>query len=215
MAQELTLRRSESNRQVAIEEVASRIARELKKGVGSSRDSLLSHVAVGAALIEFKELTPHGEFIHQIGVRFGLQKQWSARLMKLSVEWPNIRKAIEWAEATGQMTRSEYSVDGAFALLAKWRYETAEDEPGSPRPRGSDHRRPQHDAVKPVNLLQFLLMALAALAHARARILLLEAEVERLKSEAFVNVHPTHTANQPEKSRDWTFENPGLGVPSE
>ena len=80
------------------------------------------HFEIGCHLIELKKLVPHGSFEREVQRRLGFKKGWRARLMKLAEERPNIMMALEYAKANNQLTRTEYSVDGALALLKRWQH---------------------------------------------------------------------------------------------
>lgn len=95
-----------------------RIARD------AGKDSLAAFANIGRDLLDAKEAigpTPRGAFGTWCEANFPFSKEWRARLMKLAGDWKAIRAAVVWAESKGQVLgRKEYSVDGAFALLADY-----------------------------------------------------------------------------------------------
>jgi Protein of unknown function (DUF3102) len=93
--------------------------RKTKLASDCSLEALTIHFEIGGHLIELKKLVPHGSFEREVQRRLGFKKGWRARLMKLAEERPSIIKALEWAEANNQLTRTEFSVDGALALLKR------------------------------------------------------------------------------------------------
>ena len=76
---------------------------------------------IGGHLREAKRILPHGDFGREVKARLGFERQWSARLVQLHEEWPDVSKAIEWAKSENRLTRSELGVDRALALVAEWR----------------------------------------------------------------------------------------------
>jgi hypothetical protein len=179
-----------SNIDAVKEAISDRITRNLKVATGSSFDSLHAHWHVSQGLEELKSHLPRRTFGDYVEKHFGLKKQWRCRLMKLGKEWPHVLTAIEWAKAKGEITRSEFSVDGALALVAKWRRDecgyasaaTSSSSAGRNRrsrsPGGTDNS---------IDLLPLLILSLAALKQARAHILFLEAEIERLNRSGVAN----------------------------
>lgn len=96
---------------------------------------------------------------------------------------------IDWQPSNSEaaITRSEYSVDGALALLTNWRRKTANGGDssrcvggnscdGSFVPKGTIHKGKLIEYLK-----QFIMVLLLELLRARQQIAFLESEVERLK----------------------------------
>ena len=113
-----------SNSETVVEAIFREASRKLRSVSGKSFDALKVHAEVGQSLAELKKHFGHGQFGREVEVRLGLTRQWRARVMKVGEEWPNIMTAIEWAKANNRVTRSEYSVDGALALLKEWQAAT-------------------------------------------------------------------------------------------
>jgi hypothetical protein len=111
------------NSEAIVEAIFKDTRRKLRSISGKSFDALKASAEVGPGLTELKKHLGRGRFGHEVEARLGITRQWCARLMKLGEEWPEITAAIEWAKAGNRLTRSEYSVDGALALLKEWRRE--------------------------------------------------------------------------------------------
>ena len=171
--------------------------RDLRSATGNSFDALKTHARVGGRLIRLKEHLGHGNFEREVEARLGLKKQWRARLMKVDREWPNIMAAIEWAKASQRLTRSEFSVDGALALLAAWRREVVDgDKSGLGTQTIYDDGFVVSENTNKKELINYLryfkwfvLVLLFELLRARKRIAFLESEVERLSEAAHADAH--------------------------
>jgi hypothetical protein len=176
----------QSNAAPVVDAIYDNIRLSLQAGTGSSFESLKAHARVGQGLIDLKEHLRPRNFGREVEGRFGLKKQWRARLMKLADRWGDVLAAIELAKTTGQMTRSEYSVDGALALIAaRHRQETDGADDGA-----SDNGavpKSSRRAAKPIDLLRLLLLTLTELARAHAHIRVLESEIERLSGSRTVS----------------------------
>jgi hypothetical protein len=117
--------------------------------------------------------------------------------MKVDREWPNIMAAIEWAKASQRLTRSEFSVDGALALLAAWRRQVVNSDKSGPDTQtiyddgfvvGDNTNK--KELINYLRYLKwFVLVLLFELLRARKRIAFLESEVERLSEAAHVDAH--------------------------
>ncbi len=89
--------------------------------------SLTAYRQIGAALKITKEAMSGvcGSFGKWAQDNFGFSKQWRTRLMRLDTEWANFGIARAWAEVEGTLTGGrEFSVDGALALIERWRCAT-------------------------------------------------------------------------------------------
>ncbi|GEO16064.1 hypothetical protein [Microvirga aerophila] len=86
-----------------------------------SEASLRNYKAVGEALIEAKTLRPNG-YLKWAKAHLDIGKQWCANLVFLALNWLDYEQARSWAEAEGQpLGRKEFGVDGAVALIKKYR----------------------------------------------------------------------------------------------
>jgi hypothetical protein len=117
------------NREAAHADIADRIRIAADRAHRSGLDTLLAFRDIGKALHEAKEAIgsiPRGAFgqwAEENGC--GFSKEWRARLMLLASEWQEFETAMRWAEARGRkLGRTEFSVDGAIALLREWRQAT-------------------------------------------------------------------------------------------
>ena len=159
------------------------IKSKLKSTTGSSFATLQVNMELGCDLIKLKPHFLHGDFGGYVKNEFKMSRQWSSRLMKLGFAWPEVLQAIEWAKKADEMDRSEWSVDGALKLFAKWNRHIKSGGPDAATSSspGEATSRPQDGSAETLNPLD-LLMALwaAALAQARAHIRSLEAEIEWL-----------------------------------
>jgi hypothetical protein len=89
-----------------------------------SEESLLNYKAVGEVLIEAKALRPKG-YLAWAKEHLDIGKQWCANLVFLATNWPEYEQARSWAEEKGEILgRKEYGVDGAVALVKRYRKET-------------------------------------------------------------------------------------------
>ena len=181
-----TLAWQQSNSETAIDAHFDAAARKKQFASSNSFGALIAHAEVGGHLIELKKLLCHGYFEREVATRLGIKRQWSARLMKLAQDLPNILKAIEWAKVTGRLTRSEYSVEGALALLALWQRKTPSGS-GNAGPAGENSSGSSFvpkETIKKAKLIeylkQFIMLLLLELLRARRRIAFLEFEIERL-----------------------------------
>jgi hypothetical protein len=173
-----------NNSTTTCEAITAKIKCDLQVATGCSFDSLKTHAEIGAGLNQLKCIIPHGDFGRYVETHLRLKKQWRVRLMKLAAEWTDVLKAFEWAGAMGLMIRSEFSVDGALALLGKWRQRDVEDQ--SQPPKRPSHQSPRES--KSVTLLEVLFFTLGELERARAQIRFLEAELERLNGGNVINL---------------------------
>ena len=164
-----------NNAQVAVEAGFAQLKRSLLNATASGHESLEAYREAGQALIRLKDILPHGRFIKEVGARVHCTKQWSARLMKLAREWPDIMKAFDAAKTAGRtLGRSEFSVDGALAFVAKWRRNTGANSEST---RRSGTRHSSAKAQESEALRQQLFATQFELGRARARIRALEAEL--------------------------------------
>jgi hypothetical protein len=113
-----------SNNEAFLAGCKDNILSNLRIASGAGKESLTAFAQIGQDLLEAKEAighTPRGAFGTWCEANFPFSKEWRARLMKLAGDWKAIRAAMAWAESKGQVLgRKEYSVDGAFALLADY-----------------------------------------------------------------------------------------------
>ena len=100
----------------------------------SSEQSLDEHRAIGEALLKAKPLVRRG-YLKWAKEKFGFSKQWCARLTKLAVSWDDCLTARSWAEEQGQLPGNEFSVDGALALIRRWKVETSEPRSIADKPK--------------------------------------------------------------------------------
>ena len=116
--------------ETAVEAIAYTILERLPRAQKSSEQSLDEHRAIGEALLRAKPLIRRG-YLNWAKERFGFSKQWCARLTKVAETWDDCVKARSWAEEQGHAVNSGYSVDGALALVRKWKSATL------PAPQGN------------------------------------------------------------------------------
>jgi hypothetical protein len=171
-----------SNSQAEIGARRAVVTRALESATSSSWEGLHAHKSAGAGLIQLKEVVPHGQFRREVETRVQISKQWAAKLMQLHRCWPQIEDAFAWAQSSGQsLSRTEFSVDGALALLRKWERRNDADAEPPPLSRGQARaRQTSRDEIE--DLKRQLREALAQLDAARERIRALEAEIYRPKS---------------------------------
>jgi hypothetical protein len=178
-----------SNTLAEIEAICAGVLSSLHSGTNSSWESLQAHCQAGIGLMRLKEMLPHGQFLNEVKTRFGIGKQWSASLMKLAHDWDDIEHAVTWARESGPLS---LSVDGALALVKKWRQamsgDIADDTPAPEPQRGAAGIRRMSKIEE--ELRQQLEATQAELMQANARIRFLETEIARLQSQ----VHPATEA---------------------
>lgn len=113
-----------SNNEAFLTGCKEAILANLRLASGAGKESLSAFAQIGRDLLEAKDAigpAPRGAFGAWCEANFPFSKEWRARLMKLAGDWKAIRAAMVWAESKGQVLgRKEYSVDGAFALLADY-----------------------------------------------------------------------------------------------
>jgi hypothetical protein len=129
-----------------------------------------------------KKLSGHGNFEREVEKRLGIKKQWRARLMKVGKEWSHIMTAIQWAKAENRITRPEYSVDGALALLKEWQREVG-GKSGPAKQNFSKIGCVGNETFSDTMVFDYLKLLigflLSELARARQRIAFLESEFKR------------------------------------
>jgi hypothetical protein len=123
---------AESNSKTAVESLVLRCTDSLQRGKQGGLASLEAHRDAGAALVELKDLLPHGKFGAVANERCGCSKQWRVLLMRLCREWGDLQVALRWAERDRpELIRKAYSVEGALAVLNLWRRVQTGDGPPS------------------------------------------------------------------------------------
>jgi hypothetical protein len=183
----------QSNSETVIDAIFDTVRRKCRAASGKSFDALKANAEIGGHLRELKEHLGHGNFGREVETRLGIGRQWRALLMKVAQEWPDIVTAITWAKTNNRLTRSEYSVDGALALLAAWRRETVSggDNSESGGETFCEHSFVPTEIVSKVKLIEylkrFLMILLLELLRARRHIAFLESEIERLSGAPYAD----------------------------
>ena len=92
--------------------------------------------------MRLKDMLPHGQFLNE--VKSGSVSVSNGRPAdELAHEWDDIERAVTWVSESGPLS---LSVDGALALVKKWRQamsgDTTDNMPASERRRGLDWSTP-------------------------------------------------------------------------
>jgi hypothetical protein len=182
-----------SNSEAETEAIIAKADRYLS-AAGNSLEGLEAHAGGGHQLIDLKSHVGHGNFEQIVEARLGIKRQRRAQLMKLARKWPHILTAIEWAKAANRLTRSDYSVDGALALLKAWQHRDDPDAQCRPGHRRAEAKQTICDDSSVSNGTGFILFLLEQLAVARQRIAFLESEIERLSGSPYADVPPDQFA---------------------
>lgn len=163
-----------SNSQVELEALIERCNGAIKRARDGGLVCLEAYRDAGATLLALKLLLPRGQFGPVADERCHCSKQWRARLMKLHRRWDDILSAVRWAEGCAvDLGRKAHSVDGALALLKKWRRATNGDGQPTPTARNASSRS---DSLAAKNAL-----LREQLSEARAYIASLERELAKLR----------------------------------
>jgi hypothetical protein len=178
----LTASTPSSNTQAEIEAICAGVLRSLHAGTDGSWESLQAYRQAGIGLMQLKDMLPHGQFLKEVEIRFRIGKSWAASLMRLADKWDDVERAVNWMREKGPLS---LSVDGALALVKKWRQAMSGDA-ADHRPAPERQRRPagtRRMAKAEEELHQQLEAMQAELLRANTRIRFLEAEVARLQSQ--------------------------------
>lgn len=159
---------SQNQGEFALEAITTDIEDALSDAKAASAASLDAYRVIGRLLTDAKPLLPDGAYLKWAKSKFGFSRQWCSRLTSLARDWALYEEARAWAEEHGHSLKSsDYSVDGALALIRKWQKQSD--------PEAKDTTdKPKKQTLKELK---------AELAKAQAELATVKAENERLKAQ--------------------------------